>query len=76
MFYIFIGLCIGIGFFWLAIVVVEMLIGGVGIGFFIWDVYNSFLISEIIIVLIYVGIVGLLLDCFIVFLESLVVLVE
>ncbi|NJN30285.1 MAG: nitrate ABC transporter permease [Synechococcales cyanobacterium RM1_1_8] len=60
--YIFTGLKIGIGLSWLAIVAAEMLIGGVGIGFFIWDAWNSSLISEIIIALVYVGIVGLLLD--------------
>ncbi|MBV5260288.1 nitrate ABC transporter permease [Synechococcus moorigangaii CMS01] len=71
--YIFTGLRIGIGLSWLAIVAAEMLIGGVGIGFFIWDSYNSSLMSEIIIALIYVGVVGLLLDRFMAFLEKLVV---
>jgi nitrate/nitrite transport system permease protein len=60
--YIFTGLRIGIGLSWLAIVAAEMLVGGVGIGFFIWDAWNSSLISEIILALIYVGIVGFLLD--------------
>jgi nitrate/nitrite transport system permease protein len=60
--YVFTGLRIGIGLSWLAIVAAEMLIGGVGIGFFIWDAWNSSLISEIILALIYVGIVGFLLD--------------
>jgi nitrate/nitrite transport system permease protein len=60
--YIFTGLRIGIGLSWLAIVAAEMLIGGVGIGFFIWDAWNSSHISEIIIALIYVGIVGFVLD--------------
>jgi len=60
--YIFTGLRIGIGLSWLAIVAAEMLVGGVGIGFFIWDAYNSSLLSQIILALIYVGIVGLLLD--------------
>lgn len=60
--YIFTGLRIGIGLSWLAIVAAEMLIGGVGIGFFIWDAWNSSLISEIILALVYVGLVGLLLD--------------
>jgi nitrate/nitrite transport system permease protein len=46
--YIFTGLRIGIGLSWLAIVAAEMLIGGVGIGFFIWDAWNSSHISEII----------------------------
>lgn len=60
--YIFTGLRIGIGLSWLAIVAAEMLIGGVGIGFFIWDAWNSSHISEIILALIYVGIVGFVLD--------------
>ena len=60
--YIFTGLRIGIGLSWLAIVAAEMLVGGVGIGFFIWDAYNSSRLSEIILALVYVGIVGLLLD--------------
>jgi nitrate/nitrite transport system permease protein len=60
--YIFTGLRIGIGLSWLAIVAAEMLIGGVGIGFFIWDAWNSSRISEIILALIYVGLVGFVLD--------------
>jgi len=60
--YVFTGLRIGIGLSWLAIVAAEMLIGGVGIGFFIWDAWNSSLISEIIIAVVYVGLVGLMLD--------------
>ncbi|KAF0222261.1 MAG: nitrate/nitrite transport system permease [Rhodospirillaceae bacterium] len=60
--YIFTGLKIGIGLSWLAIVAAEMLIGGVGIGFFIWDAWNSSLMSEIILALVYVGLVGFALD--------------
>lgn len=53
---------IGVGLSWLAIVAAEMLVGGVGIGFFIWDAWNSSLISDIILALIYVGVVGFMLD--------------
>jgi nitrate/nitrite transport system permease protein len=60
--YIFTGLRIGIGLSWLAIVAAEMLIGGVGIGFFIWDAWNSSKMSEIILALIYVGLIGFVLD--------------
>jgi nitrate/nitrite transport system permease protein len=60
--FIFTGLRIGVGLSWLAIVAGEMLIGGVGIGFFIWDSWNSSRISDIILALLYVGVVGLLLD--------------
>ncbi len=71
--YIFTGLRIGIGLSWLAIVAAEMLIGGVGIGFFIWDAWNAANISQIIIALIYVGLVGLLLDKSIAFIATKVV---
>jgi nitrate/nitrite transport system permease protein len=60
--YIFTGLRIGVGLSWLAIVAAEMLIGGVGIGFFIWDAWNSSHISEIIVALVYVGVIGFILD--------------
>ena len=60
--YIFTGLRIGIGLSWLAIVAAEMLIGGVGIGFFIWDAWNSSRLSDIIVALIYIGIIGFVLD--------------
>jgi len=70
--YIFTGLRIGIGLSWLAIVAAEMLIGGVGIGFFIWDAWNSSRISEIILALIYVGITGFILDRIVAFAATLV----
>ncbi|MGI4838430.1 MAG: nitrate ABC transporter permease [Janthinobacterium lividum] len=60
--YIFSGLRIGVGLSWLAIIAAEMLIGGVGIGFFIWDAWNASRISDIILALFYVGIVGFCLD--------------
>jgi nitrate/nitrite transport system permease protein len=71
--YIFTGLRIGIGLSWLAIVAAEMLVGGVGIGFFIWDAYNSSRLSEIILALTYVGLVGLFLDRMVAFVASKVV---
>ena len=71
--YIFTGLRIGIGLSWLAIVAAEMLTGGVGIGSFIWDAYNSSRLSEIILALVYVGLVGLLLDRLVGFIASKVV---
>ncbi|MCG6134602.1 MAG: nitrate ABC transporter permease [Nostoc sp. LLA-1] len=74
--YIFTGLRIGIGLSWLAIVAAEMLVGGVGIGSFIWNAYNTTTdtnLSEIILALIYVGIVGLVLDKLVAFIASKVV---
>ena len=60
--YIFTGLRIGIGLSWLAIVAAEMLTGGVGIGFFIWDAWNSSRLPDIFVALAYTGIIGFLLD--------------
>ena len=60
--YIFTGLRIGIGLSWLAIVAAEMLTGGVGIGFFIWDAWNSSRLPDIIVALVYIGIIGFVLD--------------
>jgi nitrate/nitrite transport system permease protein len=60
--YIFTGLRIGIGLSWLAIVAAEMLTGGVGIGFFIWDAWNSSRLSDIVVALVYIGAVGFVLD--------------
>ena len=77
--YIFTGLRIGIGLSWLAIVAAEMLVGGVGIGSFIWDAYNTTTetnISEIIIALVYVGLVGLVLDRMVAFVADKVVTTE
>ncbi len=60
--YIFTGLRIGIGLSWLAIVAAEMLTGGVGIGFFIWDAWNSSRLPDIVVALLYIGFVGFVLD--------------
>jgi nitrate/nitrite transport system permease protein len=60
--YIFTGLRIGVGLSWLAIVAAEMLTGGMGIGFFIWDAWNSSRLSDIVVALAYIGLVGFILD--------------
>lgn len=70
--YMFTGLKLGIGLAWLAIVAAEMLRGDTGIGFFIWNAYNSNAISEVILALFYIGIVGFLLDKLVSFLATLV----
>lgn len=70
--YIFTGLRIGIGLSWLAIVAAEMLTGGVGIGFFIWDAWNSSRLPDIFIALAYIGIVGFVLDRLVAGLASIV----
>lgn len=70
--YIFTGLRIGVGLSWLAIVAAEMLTGGVGIGFFIWDAWNSSRLSDIIVALIYIGVVGFALDRLVAFVGMIV----
>ena len=67
---IFSGLRIGVGLSWLAIIAAEMLIGGVGIGFFIWDAWNSSRISDIILALFYVGLIGFALDRVVAFIAN------
>jgi nitrate/nitrite transport system permease protein len=69
--YIFTGLRIGIGLSWLAIVAAEMLTGGVGIGFFIWDAWNSSRLSDIVVALAYIGVVGFILDRLVAFVGDL-----
>jgi bicarbonate transport system permease protein len=61
--YIFTGLRIAIGLAWLAIIAAEIVMSGiVGIGFFIWDAYQANKVSEVILALVYIGVVGLVLD--------------
>ncbi|MCD2172109.1 nitrate ABC transporter permease [Rhizobium sp. C4] len=70
--YIFTGLRIGVGLSWLAIVAAEMLTGGVGIGFFIWDAWNSSRLSDIIVALVYIGVTGFILDKLVAFVGTIV----
>jgi bicarbonate transport system permease protein len=71
--YIFTGLRIAIGLAWLAIIAAEIVMSGiVGIGFFIWEAYQNNNVSEVILALIYIGIVGLLLDKLMAWLEALI----
>ncbi len=69
--YIFTGLRIGVGLSWLAIVAAEMLTGGVGIGFFIWDAWNSSRLSDIFVALAYIGLTGFILDRLVAFVGNL-----
>ena len=53
------GVRLSIGVAWLVIVAAEMLTGGVGIGFWVWDEWNNLNVEHIIIAIFVVGIVGL-----------------
>ncbi len=60
--YMMTGVRLSIGVAWLVIVAAEMLTGGVGIGFWVWDEWNNLNVEHIIIAIVIVGIVGLLLE--------------
>jgi nitrate/nitrite transport system permease protein len=60
--YMLTGVRLSIGIAWLVIVAAEMLTGGVGIGFWVWDEWNNLNVEHIIIAIFVVGIVGLLLE--------------
>jgi bicarbonate transport system permease protein len=71
--YIFTGLRIAIGLAWLAIIAAEIVMTGVtGIGFFIWNSYQNGQVSEIIVALIYIGLVGWGLDKLMVYVQGLI----
>lgn len=60
--YIFTGLRISLGIAWLVIVAVEMLTGGIGIGFFVWDEWSRLNLSSVFLAVLVIGVTGLLLD--------------
>jgi nitrate/nitrite transport system permease protein len=60
--YVLTGVRLSIGVAWLVIVAAEMLTGGVGIGFWVWDEWNNLNVAHILIAIFVVGIVGLLLE--------------
>lgn len=60
--YIFTGLRISLGVAWLVIVAVEMLTGGIGIGFFVWDEWSRLNLSSVFLAVFVIGITGLILD--------------
>jgi nitrate/nitrite transport system permease protein len=60
--YIFTGLRISLGIAWLVIVAVEMLTGGIGIGFFVWDEWSRLNLSSVFLAVFVIGVTGLILD--------------
>ncbi len=56
------GLRISIGSAWVAIVAAEMLIGGTGIGYFVWNEWNNLALTSVIFAILAIGIIGVLLD--------------
>ncbi|MDO9315143.1 MAG: nitrate ABC transporter permease [Burkholderiaceae bacterium] len=60
--YMLTGVRLSVGTAWLVIVAAEMLTGGVGIGFWVWDEWNNLNVKHIIIAIVVIGVVGLLLE--------------
>jgi nitrate/nitrite transport system permease protein len=56
------GMRISIGIAWLVIVAAEMLVGGTGIGYWVWNQWNNLSLADIVIAILMIGVVGLLLD--------------
>lgn len=56
------GMRISIGIAWLVIVAAEMLVGGTGIGYFVWNEWNNLSIANVITAILVIGVVGMLLD--------------
>jgi nitrate/nitrite transport system permease protein len=66
--YMLTGVRLSIGVAWLVIVAAEMLTGGVGIGFWVWDEWNNLKVDHILIAIFVIGMVGLLLEQSLIFL--------
>ena len=56
------GMRISIGIAWLVIVAAEMLVGGTGIGYFVWNEWNNLSITNVIIAILVIGLVGMMFD--------------
>ena len=56
------GMRISIGIAWLVIVAAEMLVGGTGIGYYVWNEWNNLDLTSVIFSILMIGVVGMLLD--------------
>jgi nitrate/nitrite transport system permease protein len=56
------GMRISIGIAWLVIVAAEMLVGGTGIGYFVWNEWNNLSITNVVVAILVIGLVGMVLD--------------
>ncbi|PPE66127.1 nitrate ABC transporter permease [Caldimonas caldifontis] len=68
--YMLTGVRLSVGTAWLVIVAAEMLTGGVGIGFWVWDEWNNLNVQHILIAIFVIGIVGLLLEQALIFIAK------
>jgi nitrate/nitrite transport system permease protein len=70
------GMRISIGIAWLVIVAAEMLVGGTGIGYFVWNEWNNLSITNVIAAIFFIGLIGMLLDQILAGLSQLVAYAE
>jgi nitrate/nitrite transport system permease protein len=70
------GMRISMGIAWLVIVAAEMLVGGTGIGYFVWNEWNNLSLTNVIFAILVIGIVGMLLDLMFARLQKWVTYVE
>ncbi len=70
------GMRISMGIAWLVIVAAEMLVGGTGIGYFVWNEWNNLSLTNVIFAILMIGVVGMLLDLIFGLLQRAVTYVE
>ncbi|MFG5381879.1 nitrate ABC transporter permease [Yoonia sp. R2-816] len=70
------GMRISIGIAWLVIVAAEMLVGGTGIGYYVWNEWNNLDLTSVIFSILMIGVVGMLLDAAFGFLQRCVTYIE
>jgi nitrate/nitrite transport system permease protein len=70
------GMRISMGIAWLVIVAAEMLVGGTGIGYFVWNEWNNLSLSNVIFAILVIGVVGMLLDLMFAQVQKMVTYVE
>lgn len=70
------GMRISMGIAWLVIVAAEMLVGGTGIGYFVWNEWNNLSLTNVIFAILMIGVVGMALDLMFGALQKLVTYVE
>jgi nitrate/nitrite transport system permease protein len=70
------GMRISMGIAWLVIVAAEMLVGGTGIGYFVWSQWNNLSLSNVIFAILMIGVVGMILDMFFVQIQKAVTYVD
>ncbi|HSR56342.1 MAG TPA: nitrate ABC transporter permease, partial [Alphaproteobacteria bacterium] len=70
------GMRISIGIAWLVIVAAEMLVGGTGIGYFVWNEWSNLSITNVIAAIFFIGLIGMVLDLILAYLGKLVTYAE